>query len=38
MLSNTEMFWSIAIAVLIAGTLAYLLWKQRKEAKENEAP
>ncbi len=32
------MFWSIAIAVLIAGTLAYLLWKQRKEAKENEAP
>jgi len=36
MLSTTEMTWSIIIAVLIAGTLAYLLWKQRKEAKENE--
>ena len=34
MLSSTEMYWSIAIAVLIAGTLAYLLWKQRKEARQ----
>ena len=36
MLSSTEMYWSIAIAVLLAGTLAYLFWKQRKEAKQNE--
>ena len=35
-LSSTELYWSIAIAVLIAGTLAFLLWKQRKEAKEPE--
>jgi hypothetical protein len=35
-ISSTELYWSIAIAVLIAGTLAYLLWKQRKEAKQNE--
>jgi hypothetical protein len=36
-LSSPEFYWSIAIAVLIAGTLAYLLWKQRKEAKQNES-
>jgi hypothetical protein len=35
-LSSPEFYWSIAIAVLIAGTLAYLLWKQRKEARQNE--
>lgn len=35
-LSSPEFYWSIVIAVLIAGTLAYLLWKQRKEAKQNE--
>ena len=35
-ISNSEFIWSIAIAVLLAGTLAYLFWKQRKEAKENE--
>jgi hypothetical protein len=31
-----QLVWSIAIAVLLAGTLAYLLWKQRKEAKSTE--
>jgi hypothetical protein len=35
-LSSPEFYWSIVIAVLIAGTLAFLLWKQRKEAKQNE--
>jgi len=35
-LSSPEFYWSIVIAVLIAGTLAYLLWKQRKEAKQAE--
>lgn len=33
-LSPTELYWSIAIAVLLAGTLAFLFWKQRKEAKQ----
>src|SRR5579871_2053327 len=33
---NTELIWGIVIAVILAGTLAYLFWKQRKEAKENE--
>ena len=36
-LSPTELYWSIAIALLIAGTLAFLLWKQRKEAKQSVA-
>jgi hypothetical protein len=35
-LSSTELYWSVAIAVLLAGTLAYLLWKQRKEVKQTE--
>ncbi len=35
-ISSTELYWSIAIAVLLAGTLAYLFWKQRKDAKQNE--
>ncbi|MBS1933079.1 MAG: hypothetical protein JST96_03700 [Bacteroidetes bacterium] len=33
---TTELVWGIVIAVILAGTLAYLFWKQRKEAKENE--
>ena len=33
MLSTTELIWGITIAVLLAGTLALLFWKQRKEAK-----
>jgi hypothetical protein len=40
MLSTSEMIWGIVIAVLLAGTLAFLFWKQRKEAaqitKENQ--
>jgi len=32
-----ELMWGLAIAVLLSGSLAYLFWKQRKEAKENES-
>lgn len=35
-LPTDQFAWSIAIAVLLAGSLAYLLWKQRKEAKTTE--
>jgi hypothetical protein len=31
-----ELMWGIVIAVLLSGSLAYLFWKQRKEAKQNE--
>lgn len=33
-LTTTQMVISIAIALTLGGSLAYLLWKQRKEAKE----
>jgi hypothetical protein len=33
-LSNNELIISIIIAVLLAGSLAFIFWKQRKEAKE----
>jgi hypothetical protein len=33
MLSTTEMVISIAIALTLGGALAFLFWKQRKEAK-----
>ena len=40
MLSTSELIWGIVIAVVLAGALAYLFWRQRKEAaqlsKENE--
>lgn len=32
--SPSELFWAIGIAVLLAGSLAFLFWKQRKEAKQ----
>ena len=32
-MSLSELLWGIAIAVLLAGSLAYLFWKQRREAK-----
>ena len=32
-LTNAELIWGIAIAVLLAGTLAFLFWKQRQEVK-----
>jgi hypothetical protein len=32
MISNTELIWGIVIAVVLAGSLAILFWKQRKEA------
>lgn len=37
-LSTGELMWGIIIAVLLAGTLAYLFWKQRKEVKEGIKP
>jgi hypothetical protein len=41
-ISTSELIWGIAIAVLLAGTLAYLFWKQRQEykrgLKENGSP
>ncbi len=33
-ISTTELLWSLLIAVVLAGSLAYLFWKQRKEAKK----
>ena len=33
MLTDTQMVISIAIALIIGGALAFLFWKQRKEAK-----
>jgi hypothetical protein len=38
MISNEEMYWAIGIAVLLGGSLAFLFWKQRREAKRNAAP
>lgn len=32
-LTNTQLTISIAIAVILGGSLAYLLWKQRQQAK-----
>jgi hypothetical protein len=37
MLSQQELIWGIVIAVLLAGSLAFLFWKQRKEARQNES-
>ncbi|HLK27439.1 MAG TPA: hypothetical protein VKT28_02575 [Puia sp.] len=31
-----ELMWGLAIAIVLSGSLAYLFWKQRKEAKQNE--
>ncbi len=35
-ISTDELIWAVVIAVLLAGTLAFLFWKQRKEAKRDE--
>jgi heme/copper-type cytochrome/quinol oxidase subunit 2 len=35
-MSTNEMILAISIAVLLAGSLAYLFWKQRKEANQPE--
>jgi hypothetical protein len=32
-LSNSQLIWQLLIAFAIGGTLAYLFWKQRQEAK-----
>lgn len=34
-LTGTELFWQLLIAFAIGGTLAYLFWKQRQEAKKS---
>jgi len=33
-ISSNELYLALAIAALLAGTLAFLLWKQRKEASQ----
>jgi hypothetical protein len=33
-ISTEELYWAIAIAVLLAGSLAFIFWKQRKEVKK----
>lgn len=33
-LDGNQLVWQILIALALGGTLAYLFWKQRKEAKE----
>jgi len=33
LLSNSQLIWQLLIAFAIGGTLAYLFWKQRQEAK-----
>jgi hypothetical protein len=37
-ISITELIWGLAIAVLLAGSLAYIFWKQNKEVREAEKP
>jgi len=37
-MSLQEMIWPIVIAVLLGGTLAFLFWKQRKDAKKVMEP
>ncbi|MFI5152488.1 MAG: hypothetical protein ACHQET_04095 [Chitinophagales bacterium] len=32
--TSSELYWGVAIAVILAGSLAFLFWKQRKEMKE----
>ena len=34
-LSNSQLIWQLLIAFAIGGTLAYLFWKQRQEAKKS---
>ena len=36
-MSTTELVWSIVIAVILAGSLALVFWKQRKEVKQGLA-
>lgn len=35
-LSTTELFLGIAIALILGGSLAYIFWKQRKEAAQGQ--
>lgn len=35
-MTDTEMYISIAIAVFLAGALAYIFWIQRKQAKQSQ--
>ena len=37
-ISQSELIWALVIAVLLAGSLAYLFWKQRKEVKKGAKP
>ena len=33
-ISREELFWALAIAVVLGGSLAFIFWKQRREAKQ----
>ena len=35
-ISTNELLWALAIAVVLGGSLAYLFWKQRQEAKADK--
>src|SRR5688500_6665771 len=37
-LSSSQLIWQLIIAFAIGGTLAYLFWKQRQEAKRSAQP
>jgi hypothetical protein len=36
-ISTEELYWAIAIAVILAGSLAFIFWKQRRDAKKVSA-
>jgi hypothetical protein len=36
-ISTEEMLWAMGIAVLLGGSLAFLFWKQRQEAKRGKS-
>ena len=35
-ISQEELYWALAIAAVLGGSLAYLFWKQRQEAKQGQ--
>ena len=37
-LTGTQLFIQLSIALILGGSLAYLLWKQRQQAKANSTP
>jgi hypothetical protein len=37
-ITDNGMIWAFGIAIVLGGSLAFLFWKQRREAKKNETP